>query len=502
MPRAKRKQYPQHDVTYEVREAVLEANASLSAKLHRWLDTLHGLYELLRQQRENDRERARSARAAGGAHAFLTKGNQYNTIKALAKADTELGAVHSQVRQDVADRIEHGTKRWLKGEAGPLKSQPRSRYRSFTFTQYGFAVKIRSGRLHMSGLGEARLVGLRKLPGRVKSTRLVFKQGRWFAQFTCEVQRQHSEREERHASAATQALPDTGLDTGLARIATLADGTVFTPNKPLKTLLPLLRREQRHLSRQFEARKRAFVAAREQFKAQHLHGPLPEKSLAPLSNRLKRQIRRVAVLHAKVENTRRDQLRKVARRLEQRYRLVAVEEHGVEFMKRNRRTSRAVSDVAPGLFKNLLKHTLGERYVPVGTTRAGIGGNSQTCLCGERVPKALKERRHKCKACGLDADRDTVSANIVMGVAFGYANLGEVKLPVPGQGVVRRGEGKSRCKSSQPGASARATEPPVKRPSSGGRPLLRNTTGARGLPSKPRTRGSSSAGMRLPVLSG
>ncbi|MGW5248471.1 zinc ribbon domain-containing protein, partial [Streptomyces sp. NPDC004129] len=35
---------------------------------------------------------------------------------------------------------------------------------------------------------------------------------------------------------------------------------------------------------------------------------------------------------------------------------------------------------------------------------------SQTCFCGERVPKTLADRIHHCPACGLTGDRDKVSA--------------------------------------------------------------------------------------------
>lgn len=113
--------------------------------------------------------------------------------------------------------------------------------------------------------------------------------------------------------------------------------------------------------------------------------------------------------------------------------MIAVEEHGVRFMQKNRRLSRAVSDVAPGMFKSMLKHTLGaNRYVPVATSRLGIGGNSQTCLCKARVPKTLKERWHACPACGLSADRDTVRANIAIDIAFGYSNSVAVAPPEPG----------------------------------------------------------------------
>ena len=35
---------------------------------------------------------------------------------------------------------------------------------------------------------------------------------------------------------------------------------------------------------------------------------------------------------------------------------------------------------------------------------------SQHCLCGQRVPKTLAQRTHRCPHCGLHADRDVVSA--------------------------------------------------------------------------------------------
>lgn len=477
--RAKRTRYPTHATTFEVVEAALEVSDAVAVRMHGWLDVLHELRERLRLHRAADRAVGRVVKAAGNKHPYVTKNDQYKLISGLIASDKRYCDVHSQVLQDVADRIEHGTKAWLKGTRGPLRFQPRKKQRSFTFTQYGFAVKIRHGRLHMSRLGEARIINLRKLPGRVKKVSLVFKQGRWFAQFTCEVQVQHSARLARHASAAVAAMPDTGADTGLARIVTLADGTSFTPGKPLKSRLPQLKHEQRKMARQFDERNKAFAKEKQAFRDAGLVGPLPKYNPAPLSNRLKNQIRRVAILYSKILNVRRDQLRKVARQIEQQYRLVAVEEHSTEFMRRNRRTSRAVSDVAPGMFKQLLRNALGpDRYVPVGTSRPGIGGNSQTCLCNEKVPKTLKDRVHNCPACGLKEDRDTVSANIAMTIAFGYCDLN--KHTGPGQGLDRRGE--SECQTGKPAATPAATqvtELSVKRPSSRNRVAKRHTAGAK-----------------------
>jgi putative transposase len=40
-------------------------------------------------------------------------------------------------------------------------------------------------------------------------------------------------------------------------------------------------------------------------------------------------------------------------------------------------------------------------------------GSSQACLCGARVPKGRGDRVHRCPACGLELDRDWVSALVM-----------------------------------------------------------------------------------------
>jgi ribosomal protein L24E len=126
----------------------------------------------------------------------------------------------------------------------------------------------------------------------------------------------------------------------------------------------------------------------------------------------------------------------------------------------NRRTARAAADRAIGAFKGHLRAAVGQaRYVAVPNRRPGIGGNSQTCLCGAAVPKTLKERTHCCPACGLTAPRDQVSANIVMGCAFGTTHL----QPGAGHAFVRRG-GTQVVGASAPSHECESTsEAPLKR---------------------------------------
>lgn len=47
---------------------------------------------------------------------------------------------------------------------------------------------------------------------------------------------------------------------------------------------------------------------------------------------------------------------------------------------------------------------------------------SQHCLCGERVPKALAERTHRCPSCGLIGDRDLVAAALAAFVTLSDPN--------------------------------------------------------------------------------
>lgn len=88
-------------------------------------------------------------------------------------------------------------------------------------------------------------------------------------------------------------------------------------------------------------------------------------------------------------------------------------------MIRNKKLARSASDRALSKQKHALKSALGDRLVLVSNQRPGIGGNSQTCLCGAPVPKTLSDRWHDCSECGLSAPRDAVSANIIELIAFG-----------------------------------------------------------------------------------
>ncbi|MFF8376348.1 transposase [Streptomyces sp. NPDC015661] len=71
---------------------------------------------------------------------------------------------------------------------------------------------------------------------------------------------------------------------------------------------------------------------------------------------------------------------------------------------------KRLSRATPGMLVSALEtecRAAGGRLVRVSTWSTAL---SQHCLCGERVIKTLRDREHKCTACGLVGKRDLVSA--------------------------------------------------------------------------------------------
>ncbi|MCA8448944.1 RNA-guided endonuclease InsQ/TnpB family protein [Burkholderia vietnamiensis] len=420
--RSKRVKKPKHSVETRSYKFPLETNEKQNFKLFDTLDLCLEVRNTLVREREENRVQQRQNRIDGKPAVYLTRSDQYKRVSELRKDDVRLRAVHSHVLQNVAQRVDAGTKLWLNAikthrrgvkPPGPLD---RKHYHSFTYPEYGNGCKVKQGRLHLSFLGDFRLLAHRRMRGLTKTVTITFEDGRWWVVITCALQEKDVIRFADHPDV--QDLPDTGADTGLQALLTTAHGEVFDPPKAFKRAQDGLCYAQRDMSRKFEMRKRLYAEEqiRRRAAGEDLQPPLRE---LPLSNRLKRSIQKVAKRHTQVKNQRKDAHRKIARRIEQTYRRVGVEEHGVKFMLKNRRLAKAAMDRGIYAFKQSLKAILGERYVPVPNFRPGIGGNSQTCVCGASVPKDLSTRVHDCPSCGLKDNRDVVSANIAMLIGLG-----------------------------------------------------------------------------------
>ncbi len=132
----------------------------------------------------------------------------------------------------------------------------------------------------------------------------------------------------------------------------------------------------------------------------------------------------LAKVHNKITSSRNDFHHKLSRAIVNNYDLICLEDLAVKNMVKNRKLSKAISDVSWSQFVSYLKYKadwLGKTVVKIGRFQA----SSQPCLaCGKLNPlvKNLAIREWNCPTCNYLNYRDiTASKNIK---TFGWIQLG------------------------------------------------------------------------------
>lgn len=313
-----------------------------------------------------------------------------------------LREIHSQVLQGVLFRVERAFQAFFRrvaeksGKAGYPRFKSEGRYDSITYPQKpGFS--IRDGKLALSKVGHIRMKMHRPIEGKMKTCTVVRDSDHWYACISMEC-----EAGTRFARAPGQHI---GIDIGVMNFAVLSDGTRVENPKHLTRSLKKLSRLQKSLSRK-------------------------KKGSA---NRKKAKIL-VARVHRTIRNQRADFQHKLSRTIVDQYGVITVEDLKVRNMVRNRHLARSISDAGWGSFLIKLAYKaeeagrLFEKVPPHGTSQMCSG-------CGEKVPKSLSVRTHRCPHCGLVLDRDHNAAiNILrrstVGATGSYAR-GEAALLGP-----------------------------------------------------------------------
>jgi putative transposase len=185
-----------------------------------------------------------------------------------------------------------------------------------------------------------------------------------------------------------------GIDLGIKDFATFSDGTVIKNPKFLSKKLKLLKRQQRKLSRKKKGSK----------------------------NRDKQRIK-VARIHEKVSNARKDFLHKVTYSIAKNhgYSSVAIEDLNVAEMLKNgkkNKLGRHIADVGWGMFRTFLTYKcerFGKNLLVIGRFEP----SSKLCLCGYlNRDLTLKDREWDCPDCKTHHKRDELAAKNIKRFAF------------------------------------------------------------------------------------
>lgn len=185
-----------------------------------------------------------------------------------------------------------------------------------------------------------------------------------------------------------------GVDLGLTHLAILSDGEKIENPRFLQNDLDKLARAQRSLARKKKGS----------------------------SNRRKQKLK-VARLHARIAQKRKDQAHQLSTRLIRENQAIAVESLAVKHMVRNRSLARSISDAGWGMFVRMLEYKAAwygrtvikiDRWFP----------SSKTCSdCEHQLESlSLSVRTWECPACGRAHDRDVNAAKNILRAA-GLADL-------------------------------------------------------------------------------
>lgn len=350
-----------------------------AALLQATLDECRWLYNHLLEQRKTAWEERQDG---------LGLYDQQATFGALKVERPSLTAVHSQVLQNVAVRLDLAFKAFFRRvKNGEEPGYPRFRgpgwYDSFCYPQSGWRL-TGDGRVFLSKIGHLKITLHRPVLGTIKTC--CVKQsstGKWYVTFSCD---------DVPADVAPETTDAVGIDVGLTRFATLSTGGVVENPRFFRTDQKALAQVSRRLSKAAKG--------------------TPERA---------KKRKAVARVHERIRFRRHNFAHQESRKIINHFGMIAVEDLSINRMVHNHCLAKSIADVSWGQFAAVLAAkaaSAGRAFVAVNPAYT-----SQTCSrCRHRQAIPLRERVFACPCCGAHVDRDLNAALNIL--ALGQQSLG------------------------------------------------------------------------------
>jgi len=334
-------------------------------------------------------------RIFGRAGRTISFAGQCREVTMLRAEVDWLKAAPVHTLQQALKDLDRAYQNWWAGRAGHPTPRKKGLNDRFRFPD-PVSIKVErtgnsSGRIKLPKLGWVRLRGWYAIPGTICNATVSRRAGQWHV--AVQWQREAAE-------PVPSTLPAVGIDRGVAVFAAMSNGVNIAPVNHGKKALRALRKAQRNLSR----KKRG-------------------------SSNRRKAIRRVAKIHLRVANARKNFLHEQTTTIANNHGTVVVEALKVRNMSASAKgtaaapgkmvrqkagLNRAILDQGWGGFRIMLSYKLADRggrliEVPAAYT-------SQTCAeCGVVDARSRQDQaRFVCTGCGHEANADTNAAIIIL----------------------------------------------------------------------------------------
>ncbi len=324
--------------------------------------------------------------------------------------------------QQALKDLERAYANFFAKRAGFPRFKKKGRHDSFRYPDpKQIKLEQHNSRLFLPKLGWMRYRNSRAVLGAVKNVTVSQSCGKWYISI-------QTERE------VEQPIPNggaIGIDMGVARFATLSDGTVIEPINSFRRHQTALRKAQQAMGRKVK-----------------------------FSNNWRKAKARVQRIHARIGNARRDFLHKATTTISQNHAMVCIEDLQV----RNMSQSAAGTLVEPGrnvraksgLNKSILDQGWFEFRRQLEYKLAWKGGwliavppqnTSRTCpaCCHVSADNRPSQAQFQCVECGFEANADLVGAINILRAGHARCACEVSGITPPAAGTHRSDSGRARC---------------------------------------------------------